>query len=129
MNAIILAAGRGSRLPNHLSKNPKCFLKLRKKPLINYQIESFYKIGIKDIEVEFLLGKISKTGSFNPNIDEKMYNRSMKLIEEYDMKKTIEYYVDAYSDELAGIRTRHIYSNDFKKFILLSAYDGDNKTQ
>ena len=45
----------------------------------------------------------------------------MKLIEEYDMKKTIEYYVDAYSDELAGIRTRHIYSNDFKKFILLES--------
>lgn len=87
---------------------------------INIQ-KQLNKIGIKDIEVEFRLGKISKTGSFNPNIDEKTYNRSMKLIEEYDMKKTIEYYVDAYSDELAGIRTRHIYSNDFKKFILLES--------
>ncbi len=30
MRAIILAAGRGSRLPNYLSRNPKCFIKLRK---------------------------------------------------------------------------------------------------
>ena len=51
MRAIILAAGRGSRLPKSLSKNPKCFLKLKNKKLINYQIESFYKIGIKNISI------------------------------------------------------------------------------
>ena len=87
---------------------------------INIQ-KQLNKIGIKDIEVEFRLGKLTKTGSFNPNINEEMYNKSMRLIEGYNMKKTVEYYVDAYSDELAGIRTRHIYSNDFKKFIILES--------
>lgn len=51
MRAIILAAGRGSRLPNFLSKKPKCFIKLNKKTLINYQIEGFRELGIKDISI------------------------------------------------------------------------------
>ena len=51
MRAIILAAGRGSRLPKNLSKQPKCFLKLKNKSLIDYQLDAFNKIGIKDIAV------------------------------------------------------------------------------
>ena len=51
MRAIILAAGRGSRLPNYLSRNPKCFIKLRKKSLIDYQIESFNKMGISHLSI------------------------------------------------------------------------------
>ena len=47
--AIILAAGRGSRL-GHLTKEvPKCLVKLKKKPLISYQIKSLQKAGIKNI--------------------------------------------------------------------------------
>ena len=51
MRGIILAAGRGSRLPKNLSKQPKCFLKLKNKSLIDYQLDAFSKIGIKDIAV------------------------------------------------------------------------------
>lgn len=79
------------------------------------------RIGSQDIEVEMRLGKINYRGDFNPNIDQDIYNRTVKEINNYKMKKSIEYYVDAYSDELPGIRTRHIYSNDFKKFILLDS--------
>ena len=93
---------------------------LENEDVLNIQ-KQFNKIGIKDVEVEFRLGSIRKTGSFDPNISEEMYKKSMKIIDGYKMKKTVEYYVDAYSDELAGVRTRHIYSNDFKKFILLES--------
>ena len=51
MRAIILAAGRGSRLPNYLSKKPKCFIKLRNKSLIDYQIDSFHNLGIEDTSI------------------------------------------------------------------------------
>ena len=47
--AIILADVRGSRL-GHLTKEvPKCLVKLKKKPLISYQIKSLRKAGIKNI--------------------------------------------------------------------------------
>jgi len=93
---------------------------LEKYDVVNIQ-KQFNKIGMKDIEVEFRLGNIGKTGGFNPDITEEVYKNSMKRIDEYNMKKIVEYYVDAYSDELAGVRTRHIYSNDFKKFIILES--------
>jgi choline kinase len=49
MRAIILVAGRGSRLPKHLSKNPKCFLKIGKKTIIEKLIQNFFELGINKI--------------------------------------------------------------------------------
>ena len=42
MQLIVLAAGKGTRLPKKFRKNPKCLVKINKKPLIYYN-ESFYK--------------------------------------------------------------------------------------
>ena len=51
VKAIILAAGRGSRL-GHLTKNiPKCLVELNKKPLISYQIKSLKDAGIDKIAI------------------------------------------------------------------------------
>ena len=54
--AIILAAGRGSRL-GHLTKEvPKCLVKLKKKPLISYQIKSLRKTSLfQNLSAEILL--------------------------------------------------------------------------
>ena len=43
MKAIILAAGRGSRLENYTKKKPKCFLEIRNKTIIQHQIDSLKK--------------------------------------------------------------------------------------
>mgnify|MGYP001296527050 CR=1 FL=1 len=51
MRSIILAAGRGSRLPNYLSKYPKCFLKFKNKRLIDLQISNLEKNNIKKISI------------------------------------------------------------------------------
>ena len=51
MIGVILAAGQGSRLGSITKNNHKALLLIKGKPLIEYQIDAFYKSGIKDIFV------------------------------------------------------------------------------
>ena len=51
MNAIILAAGKGERLRPLTENKPKCLVKLFGKSLLEWQIETFHKLGIDDITV------------------------------------------------------------------------------
>lgn len=51
LKAIILAAGRGSRMGNLTSNAPKCFMKLHGKPLIEWQLATFKDVGIHDIAI------------------------------------------------------------------------------
>lgn len=49
MKAIILVAGRGSRLPQNISQKPKSLIKINNKTLIYRQLEIFRSLNIKDI--------------------------------------------------------------------------------
>lgn len=80
MRAIILAAGRGSRLPKYLSKKPKCFLKFKNKRLIEYQIEAFKKYDIE---------KISIITGYKRNLFKRF---KLKLFYNKNWKKTNMYY-------------------------------------
>ena len=51
MKAVILAAGKGSRLKSLTSKNPKCLLKFKGKTLLENIIENFLKNNIDEINV------------------------------------------------------------------------------
>src|SRR3990167_11426016 len=51
MKAIILAAGRGSRMEVLTEHQPKCMLPLQGKPLIEWQIEALQSGGVKEIAV------------------------------------------------------------------------------
>ena len=51
MKAIILAAGRGSRLDKYTKNLPKCMLKFEGKALIQRQVETMKSCGIKDITI------------------------------------------------------------------------------
>ncbi len=50
-NALILAAGRGSRLKSFTEKKPKCLVELNDKPMLQWQLDAIKKAGIKDILV------------------------------------------------------------------------------
>lgn len=64
MKAIILAAGRGSRLLSLTDDRPKCLVELYGKPLLDWQIEALRGAGIQGITVVrgYLKDKI--TGEF-----------------------------------------------------------------
>jgi choline kinase len=51
MKAIILAAGRGSRLEELTANNPKCMIQVKGKPMLGYQIDSLRKAGITEIGI------------------------------------------------------------------------------
>lgn len=51
MRAIILAAGRGSRMKSLTEKHPKCLVKLDGKSLLDGQINSLKEAGIKKIGI------------------------------------------------------------------------------
>lgn len=51
MKAVILAAGRGSRMGESTSNSPKCLARLWNKPLIDYQMSAIKDGGIKDIAI------------------------------------------------------------------------------
>ena len=49
--AIILAAGRGSRMKNLTEEKPKGLVEFRNKPLIDWQIETIRSLGITEISI------------------------------------------------------------------------------
>ena len=51
MKAIILAAGRGSRMKKMTAHQPKCLTMLKGRPLIEWQLHALREAGINDISV------------------------------------------------------------------------------
>jgi len=51
MKAIILAAGRGSRMKDLTDERPKCLVELIGKALLDWQLEALYAAGINEIGI------------------------------------------------------------------------------
>lgn len=51
MKAIILAAGRGSRMKRLTEDRPKCLIELKGKALLDWQIEALHAAGIKEVSI------------------------------------------------------------------------------
>lgn len=51
MRAIILAAGRGSRMKDLTDERPKCFVELRGRALLDWQLDALRKAAVIDIAV------------------------------------------------------------------------------
>jgi len=51
LKAIILAAGRGSRMRNLTDDRPKCLVELRGKPLLDWQLKALHKASISEVAV------------------------------------------------------------------------------
>lgn len=49
MKALVLAAGRGSRLGEHLDDGNKCMLRMFGKPLVQYSLENAVRAGAEEI--------------------------------------------------------------------------------
>lgn len=51
ITGIILCGGKGTRLNELGEKIPKCLLAVNKKPMIQYTLDSFASLGLKDIKL------------------------------------------------------------------------------
>jgi L-glutamine-phosphate cytidylyltransferase len=51
LKAIILAAGRGSRMGHLTDDHPKCLVKLNGKTLLEWQLKALHSAGIRDIAI------------------------------------------------------------------------------
>ena len=51
MKAIILAAGRGSRMKNLTDERPKCMVELHGKSLLEWQLQALREAGVDDIAI------------------------------------------------------------------------------
>ena len=49
--AIIIAAGRGSRLENHTDERPKCMVEIAGRSIIDYQLDAFRSNGVTDLHI------------------------------------------------------------------------------
>lgn len=90
MKAIILAAGRGSRLESLTSDKPKCMVEFLGKPLLYWQIEALKRAGIKDIGIVrgYMSEKINVEGV--TYFDNKCWNQTNMVMSMYCAKEWLE---------------------------------------
>ena len=70
----------------------------------------------QEMELELRLGKIEKF--FNPRLTKERFDGLLLKAEKMKFKKNIDDLVDIYSDK---IRTRYLYSNDLKRYVLFES--------
>lgn len=56
MKAVILSAGRGTRLGNLTEETPKCLLQIKSKPIIDYSIDNLKSCGFKSNDIGIVVG-------------------------------------------------------------------------
>lgn len=51
MKAVIIAAGRGSRLEHHTDERPKCMVRVGGRSILDYQLEAYRTHGVEDLHI------------------------------------------------------------------------------
>lgn len=106
MKAIILAAGRGSRMKHLTDDRPKCLVELRGKPLLDWQLAALREAGIGQIAVvtgyrrELLAGR-GLTEFHNPRWAETNMVSSLACAQEWLQAEPC---IVSYSDIFYGAR-------------------------
>lgn len=104
MKAIILAAGRGSRMKNMTDDRPKCLVELRGKPLLEWQLDALHAAGIGEIAIvtgykRELLASRAPTEFHNPRWAETNMVSSLACAQEW---LQAELCIVSYSDIFYG---------------------------
>jgi len=112
--AIILAAGRGSRMGKETELKPKCLSKLDNKHLLEWQLESIKKNGINDITVVRGYKSHMLTGDFK-TIDNKRWSETNMVASLFCVEKSSKNTIISYSDI--------VYKSDHIKKLSQSKHD------
>ena len=108
MRAIILAAGRGSRMKSLTDERPKCLVELRGKPLLEWQLWALRDAGINEIAIvtgykRELLAERGLVEFFNPRWAETNMVSSLACAEAWLVADTcIVSYADIFYEILGG---------------------------
>lgn len=124
MQAIILAAGVGSRLRPITNEVPKCLVQVNKKSIIEYQIEAYLNAGIEEIIVltgylqeklvSFLKAKYSSINIIFVNNDD--YENTNNMYSLYLARNLVK-------DEFIMSNADVVFSNDMVKLLLQNTED------
>ncbi len=127
MEALILAAGMGTRLLGNTKDIPKCLIKINGKPILEYQLEALIANGIKDIVI--VIGyKAEKVREFIVS-NEKFKELNVKFIENKEYASTnSSYSFWLAKDEVKDAPYLHFNSDiiffaDLLKKVIDSKYD------
>lgn len=117
MKAVILSAGRGTRLPEVSKNMPKVMVSINGKPLLQHHIENLKKQGIKDIYInlhympEIITDYFGDGKKFGVSIT---YSMEESLLGTGGALKPLAKFLD---DEVIVIYGDVIAKVDFKKFL------------
>lgn len=89
-NVIIIAAGPGSRLKPLTNENPKCLLKIKKKTILDYQLQVFKKNKLNNINIIVGHQKHKLKKKNIKRIENKNYKRNNILNSLFSAKKIIK---------------------------------------
>lgn len=100
MKAIILAAGRGSRLQGLTDQKPKCLVELDGRPLLEHQLDALQRAGIREIGIvtgyrREALGGRGLTEFHNPRWDQSNMVSSLACANDWLLEDPV---IVSYSD-------------------------------
>ena len=127
MNAIILAAGRGSRLTNLTDTIPKCLVQINKKSLLSRQLEIYNSLPeISNISIVrgYLKEKINDK-RINKYFENKEWKRTNMVSSLYTCKEILKEKdsIISYGDIFFGYKIINKLINDHNDIVI--SYDSD----
>ena len=134
MKAIILAGGKGTRLAEFTKLIPKPMVKIRKKPIILYIMEHFFRYGVRDIIIasgykQQIIKDYFKNKKFSKNINIKVINTGLDSLTGRRIKKLRKYFTKnenffvTYGDGVSDIDLKKLlnFHLNHKKIATLTA--------
>ena len=117
MKAIILAAGRGSRMKHLTDDIPKCLLKFRGKSLIDWQLQAINEAGVSEISIvtgykRELLSNLNLKEFFNQRWSETNMVSSLECAKEWLQNENC---IVSYSDLYYQKEAIHLLQNSLAK--------------
>jgi len=100
MKAIILAAGRGSRMDKHTEEKPKCMVEFKGKPLLQWQFDAIGEAGISEIGIVRGYMKHKISSGYGVYFDNDNWNSTNSVMSLYMADEWLSRYecVCTYSD-------------------------------
>ncbi|MGX7112118.1 CTP--phosphocholine cytidylyltransferase [Gemella cuniculi] len=123
MRAIILAAGLGTRLRPMTNNTPKALIKVKNKPLVEYQIEYLKEKGIDDIII--VVGYLHEQFNYLKN----KYNVKLVYNEKYaeynnfySLYLVKDYLADSYVIDADNYLFKNMFRNNINRSTYFSVY-------